>query len=85
MTRPPADARCGLYRHGDRVSERAALELLSSPGFVAHWVICPDASGDTLSLRWRAACTLAELHRASQWNALQLARLQADGLPSGKA
>ena len=31
---PPLNARLGLYRHGDTVSERAALELVSRPDFV---------------------------------------------------
>ncbi|WP_407569101.1 hypothetical protein [Deinococcus altitudinis] len=79
---PPQGARLGLYRHGDTVSEAAALELCAFPG---SWLILPAPSGDALTLAWGDACTLEELERASAWNAVQLARFEADRLPVGRA
>jgi len=54
--KPPAGARLGLYRHGDTVSERAALELLARPDFPDSWVILPSADGAGLTLAWGDAC-----------------------------
>ena len=82
---PPAGARLGLYRHGDTVSERTALALCALPAYAAHWLILPALHGDALTLAWGAACTPAELMRAHDWNAAQLARLEADRLPVGRA
>ena len=47
---PPPGARLGLYRHGDTVSERAALELLARPDFAEHWAIVPGEDGNSLTL-----------------------------------
>ena len=78
-------ARLGLYRHGDTVSERTALELLARPDFAEHWAILPSEDGAALTLAWGDACTLEELDRASDWNAAQLARCEADRLPPARA
>ena len=43
-------ARLGLYRHGDTVSERTALELLARPDFAEHWAILPSEDGAALTL-----------------------------------
>jgi hypothetical protein len=82
---PPAGARLGLYRHGDTVSEAAALELVALPAFPDSWAIVPSEDGAGLYLAWADSCTLEELERAGQWNALQTARLEAHRLPSHRA
>ena len=82
---PPPGARLGLYRHGDTVSEAAALELCVLPAFAAHWLILPAPFGDSLTLAWGDACTLEELERVNAWNAVQLARFETDRLPTGRA
>ncbi|WP_424951013.1 hypothetical protein [Deinococcus sp.] len=82
---PPAGARLGLYRHGDTVSETAALELCALPAFADHWAIVPSEDGAALTLAWGDACTLEELGRASHWNAAQIARFEADRLPPARA
>ena len=82
---PPAGARLGLYRHGDTVSEQTALELFALPAFPESWLILPSPAGDSLTLAWGDACTLEELQRATAWNAVQMARFQADRLPVGRA
>ena len=82
---PPPDARLGLYRHGDTVSEAAALGLCALPAFAAHWLILPAAQGHALTLVWGDACTLEELEQVNAWNAAQVARLRADRLPVGRA
>ena len=69
MKRPPPDARLGLYRHGDAVSEAAALELCALPAFHESWLIVPAVEGAGLTLAWGDACTTAELEQASSWNA----------------
>jgi len=83
--RPPAGARLGLYRHGDTVSERAALELVALPAYPKDWAILPSPDGHTLTLAWGDACTLEELDRADRWNRAQFAQLEADRLPTGRA
>lgn len=88
MTGPtpqPPGARLGLYRHGDTVSERAALELAGHPDFPEDWLICPDAEGEGLRLMWGDTCSTEELERACSWNDLTLAALKAERLPSSTA
>ena len=82
---PPAGARLGLYRHGDTVSERTALELAAHSDFPENWAIVPSEDGAALTLAWGDACTLEELDRADDWNAVQIARLEADHSPTGRA
>ena len=82
---PPLNARLGLYRHGDTLSEAAALELCALPAFAARWLILPAAQGHALTLAWVGACTLEELERVNAWNAAQTARLRADRLPVARA
>ena len=77
MGPPPAGARLGLYRHGDTVNERTALELAAHPAFPDNWAIVPSEDGTALTLAWGDACTLDELDRACAWNDLQMAYLQA--------
>ncbi|WP_293909065.1 hypothetical protein [Deinococcus sp.] len=84
-TEPPPDARLGLYRHGDTVSEKAALELAGRPDFPASWLIVPSPDGERLSLMWGDACTTAELSRSSVWNTMQRATIQAARHHSGEA
>ena len=69
MKGAPPDARLGLYRHGDTVSEAAALELCALPAFPDSWLILPSMEGDGMTLAWGDACTTAELEQASSWNA----------------
>ena len=82
---PPPGARLGLYRHGDTVSERAALELLARPDFAEHWAIVPSEDGAALTLAWGDACTLEELERVNAWNAAQMAVFRALDVPRGLA
>jgi hypothetical protein len=82
---PPPDARLGLYRHGDTVSEQTALELVSRPDFVEEWVILPSQGGDSLTLAWGDSCTTAELERVNGWNAAQMAAFRALDVPRGSA
>ena len=82
---PPPGARLGLYRHGDTVSERTALELLALPDFAPHWLILPAPHGDALTLAWGEACTVEELERANGWKRAHLAQQEAARLPAGCA
>jgi hypothetical protein len=82
---PPTGARLGLYRHGDIVSETAALELCALPAFPDNWAIVPSRDWAGLYLAWADSCTLEELERANAWNAVQMARFEADRLPAGQA
>ncbi|WP_293909891.1 hypothetical protein [Deinococcus sp.] len=84
-TEPPPDARLGLYRHGDTVSERAALELVGRPDFPASWLIVPSPDGSTLSLMWGDACTTDQLTWVNSWNAMQCSAIQAGRHHSGQA
>ncbi|WP_293914242.1 hypothetical protein [Deinococcus sp.] len=84
-TEPPPHARLGLYRHGDTVSERTALELVGRPDFPASWLIVPSPDGSTLSLMWGDTCSTAELSRSSSWNTMQRSAIQAGKHHSGKA
>lgn len=85
QTPAPPTAQLGLYRHGDAVSETAALELAGRPDFSEDWVICPDANSEGLRLMWGDACSTEELERVVSWNDLTLAALKAERLPSGTA
>ena len=82
---PPLNARLGLYRHGDTVSERAALPLVGLPGVADDWLILPGVDGDSLTLAWGDACTLEELKRVNGWNATQMAAFRALDVPRGRA
>ena len=84
MRQPPQPgAHLGLYRHGDTVSERAALELLARPDFAEHWAILPNEDGAAVTLAWGDACTLEELERVNEWIRCQTADFQAAKLPRG--
>lgn len=63
MTRPTASG----FQHGQKLGQREAVRLLSSPGFLEAWAIVPGANGRGLCLMLRARCTAADLDRAHTW------------------